>query len=107
MLVQAGASDSGIRFAAALAEVVFTDEPCLESGKRYDASPKEKARALGRKDDQVLIMPGIVPIVGGPRKKRPRSFKGYNRIRTLTFKLGPPIVGWDLSLISVRWISTH
>ncbi|MVT54759.1 NtaA/DmoA family FMN-dependent monooxygenase [Bradyrhizobium yuanmingense] len=69
VLVQAGASESGIRFAAALAEVVFTAEPSLESGKQYYATLKEKARALGRKEDQVLIMPGIVPIVGRTKEE--------------------------------------
>lgn len=64
VLVQAGTSDAGIRFAAELAEVVFTAEPSLENGKQYYATLKEKARALGRKGDQVLVMPGIVPIVG-------------------------------------------
>lgn len=64
VLVQAGASDAGIKFGAELAEVVFTAEPSLENGKQYYATLKEKARALGREDDQVAIMPGIVPIVG-------------------------------------------
>lgn len=81
VLVQAGASESGIRFAAALAEVVFTAEPCLESGKRYYATLKEKARALGRTDDQVLIMPGIVPIVG--RTKEEASAK-LQRLQSYT-----------------------
>ncbi|MCP1838590.1 FMN-dependent oxidoreductase (nitrilotriacetate monooxygenase family) [Bradyrhizobium sp. USDA 4524] len=64
VLVQAGASDAGIAFAAEVGEVVFTAEPSLENGKRYYAILKEKARSLGREDDQVLVMPGIVPIVG-------------------------------------------
>lgn len=64
VLVQAGASDAGIKFGAELAEVVFTAEPSLENGKQYYATLKEKARALGREDDQVAVMPGIVPIVG-------------------------------------------
>ncbi|WP_076867205.1 LLM class flavin-dependent oxidoreductase [Bradyrhizobium mercantei] len=64
VLVQAGASDAGISFAAEFSEVVFTAEPSLEDGIHYYRTLKEGARALGRKDDQVLIMPGIVPIVG-------------------------------------------
>jgi len=69
VLVQAGTSDAGIAFAAEVAEVVFTAEPSLENGKRYYAILKEKARALGREDDQVLVMPGIVPIVGRTRQE--------------------------------------
>lgn len=69
VLVQAGASDTGIRFAAEVGEVVFTAEPSLENGKRYYASLKDKARALGREDDQVLVMPGIIPIVGSSKQE--------------------------------------
>lgn len=64
VLVQAGASDAGMRLAAEVGEVVFTAEPFLESGKQHYAILKENARALGRENDQLLIMPGIVPIVG-------------------------------------------
>ncbi|OSI79124.1 LLM class flavin-dependent oxidoreductase [Bradyrhizobium canariense] len=69
VLVQAGASEAGIAFAAEMAEVVFTAQPFLESGKRYYATLKEKARALGRADNQVLVMPGIVPIVGKTKQE--------------------------------------
>ncbi|XSC42542.1 LLM class flavin-dependent oxidoreductase [Bradyrhizobium sp. RDT10] len=69
MLVQAGASDAGIALAAEVGEVVFTAEPFLENGKRYYATLKEKARALGREEDQVLVMPGIVPIVGRTKQE--------------------------------------
>ncbi|MCP3380220.1 LLM class flavin-dependent oxidoreductase [Bradyrhizobium sp. CCGUVB4N] len=81
VLVQAGASDAGIRFGAALAEVVFTAEPCLENGKRYYATLKAEARALGRGYDQVQIMPGIVPIVG--RTKEEASAK-LQRLQSYT-----------------------
>ncbi|WP_407151162.1 LLM class flavin-dependent oxidoreductase [Bradyrhizobium sp. ORS 86] len=67
--VQAGSSDPGIEFAAEFGEVIFTAAPFLEQGKRYYANLKEKARALGREDNQVLVMPGIVPIVGRTRRE--------------------------------------
>lgn len=81
VLIQAGASDAGIAFAAELSEVVFNAAPSLEHGKRYYATLKEKARALGREDDQVLVMPGIVPIVG--RTKQEASEK-LQRLQSLT-----------------------
>ncbi|RFB86040.1 nitrilotriacetate monooxygenase [Rhizobium leguminosarum bv. trifolii] len=64
VLVQAGASQTGMAFAAEVGEVVFTAEPSLENGKHYYAAIKDKARTLGRDEGQVLVMPGIVPIVG-------------------------------------------
>ncbi|VIO69864.1 LLM class flavin-dependent oxidoreductase [Bradyrhizobium ivorense] len=81
VLVQAGASDAGMGFAAELGEVVFTAEPSLEGGKRWYATLKEKARALGRENDQVLVMPGIVPIVG--RTKQEASEK-LQRLQSYT-----------------------
>jgi len=81
VLVQAGASDAGIRLAARVGEVVFTAEPSLENGKRFYAILKEKARALGRDDDQLLVMPGIIPIVG--RTKQEASEK-LQRLQSYT-----------------------
>ncbi|APG14901.1 nitrilotriacetate monooxygenase [Bradyrhizobium japonicum] len=81
VLVQAGASDAGIRFATEVGEVVFTAEPSLENGKRYYANLKAKVRALGRQEDQLLIMPGIVPIVG--RTKQEASEK-LQRLQSYT-----------------------
>lgn len=75
VLVQAGSSDAGIRFAAEFAEVVFTAQPSVEGGKRYYENLKEKARQLGRQDDQVLVMPGIVPIVGQTKQEASDKLK--------------------------------
>ncbi|MGY3488075.1 FMN-dependent oxidoreductase (nitrilotriacetate monooxygenase family) [Bradyrhizobium sp. USDA 4011] len=69
VLVQAGASEAGTEFAAEFGEVVFYFMPCIEHGKRYYATLKEKARTLGRKDEQLLVMPGILPIVGKTKQE--------------------------------------
>lgn len=81
VLVQAGASDAGIAFAAEIGEVVFTAEPSLENGKRHYANLKQKTRALGREDDQVLVMPGIVPIVGRTKQE---AFEKLKRLQSYT-----------------------
>ncbi|MDF0581951.1 LLM class flavin-dependent oxidoreductase [Bradyrhizobium yuanmingense] len=75
VLVQAGSSDAGIRFAAEFAEVVFTAQPSIESGKHYYANLKRQVRQLGRQDDQVLVMPGIVPIVGRTKQEASDKLK--------------------------------
>lgn len=54
VLVQAGASDTGIDFAAEVGEVIFTAEPCLEDGKQHYATLQEEAHARRRKGDQML-----------------------------------------------------
>ncbi|MCK1466101.1 LLM class flavin-dependent oxidoreductase [Bradyrhizobium sp. CW10] len=79
VLVQAGASEDGIAFASEFGEVVFTAEPSLENGKRFYADLKERARTAGREDDQLLVMPGIVPIVG---KTKQEASEKLQRLRS-------------------------
>lgn len=88
VLVQAGASDAGARFAAEVGEVIFTAEPCLENGKRYYVTLKDKARALGREDDQVLVMPGIVPIVGRTKKEAAEKLERLQSYTHIDVQIG-------------------
>ncbi|MFK4380970.1 LLM class flavin-dependent oxidoreductase [Bradyrhizobium sp. USDA 223] len=88
VLVQAGASDAGTDFAAKFAEVVFTSSPYLELGKRYYSSLKEKARALGREDDQVLVMPGIVPIVGKTKQEASEKLQKLQSYTHIDVQIG-------------------
>ncbi|MCK1516062.1 LLM class flavin-dependent oxidoreductase [Bradyrhizobium sp. 190] len=103
VLVQAGASDAGIAFAAELAEVVFTAEPSLENGKQFYATLKEKARAFGRNDDQVLVMPGIVPVVGRTKQEASEKLErlqSYTHIDVLT-GVADRVLGFVTDLRSV------
>ncbi|ODM72136.1 LLM class flavin-dependent oxidoreductase [Bradyrhizobium elkanii] len=88
VLVQAGASDAGIQFAAELAEVVFSAAPFLEHAKRHYAILKEKARALGREDDQVLVMPGIIPIVGRTKQEASEKLQRLQSYTHMDVQLG-------------------
>lgn len=88
VLIQAGASDVGIQFAAEVSEVVFTAEPSLENGKRYYAALKEKVRALGRNDDQVLLMPGIVPIVGRTKQEATEKLQRLQSYTHMDVQIG-------------------
>ncbi|MGY8678607.1 LLM class flavin-dependent oxidoreductase [Bradyrhizobium sp. UFLA05-153] len=88
VLVQAGASEAGIRFAAEFGEVVFTAEPILENGKRNYTTLKEKARALGRDDDQVLVMPGIIPIVGRTQQEASDKLQRLQSYTHLDVQIG-------------------
>lgn len=88
VLVQAGASDVGIAFAAEVGEVIFTAEPCLESGKKHYAILKERARALGRKDDQLLVMPGIVPVVGKTKQEATEKLQKLQSYTHIDVQIG-------------------
>ncbi|MFK4380962.1 LLM class flavin-dependent oxidoreductase [Bradyrhizobium sp. USDA 223] len=88
VLVQAGASDAGIRFGAELGEVIFTAEPSLEHGRQYYATLKDKVRALGREDDQVVVMPGIIPVVGNTNQEASDKLKRLQSYTHLDVQIG-------------------
>jgi FMN-dependent oxidoreductase (nitrilotriacetate monooxygenase family) len=64
LLVQAGASDAGRSFAATYAEAIFTAHQTLDNAQSFYADLKARVRAVGRDPDQVIVLPGIVPIIG-------------------------------------------
>ncbi|GHJ43641.1 monooxygenase [Catellatospora sp. TT07R-123] len=67
LLVQAGSSEDGKDFAARYAEAVFTAQQTLADGQAFYADVKARALALGRDPDQLLILPGIAPVLGATR----------------------------------------
>ncbi|MFT8585798.1 LLM class flavin-dependent oxidoreductase [Acetobacter papayae] len=64
VIFQAGASDTGRDFAARHAEAVFCGPADLEEARIYYKDLKGRARKLGRKADEPLILPGVAPIIG-------------------------------------------
>lgn len=65
LLVQAGASAAGRGFAARHAEAVFTASQTLEHAQEFYGDIKKRALGAGRDPDQVIVLPGIVPVIGG------------------------------------------
>ena len=63
VLVQAGSSDTGRRFAARHADAVFT--ACLgkEKAQEFYADLKALVAAEGRRPEDVLILPGLSPMI--------------------------------------------
>lgn len=65
VIVQAGASEAGRNLAARTAEVIFTANLTLEDAQEFYADIKGRLPKFGRSEDQLLIMPGILPVLGG------------------------------------------
>src|SRR3954463_16274818 len=63
VLVQAGSSDVGRRFAARHAEAVFTAHMAKETAQEFYADLKRLAAAEGRDPHQILILPGLSPMI--------------------------------------------
>jgi FMN-dependent oxidoreductase (nitrilotriacetate monooxygenase family) len=73
VIIQAGASGSGQRFAARWAEVIFTPFPSLEMARQggyqgYEAARHEAARA-GRDPDQMLVCKLTTPVCAATRSE--------------------------------------
>ena len=64
VLVQAGSSDTGRRFAARHAEAVFTAHLEKRTAQQFYADLKGLAVAEGRNPDHVLILPGLNAMIG-------------------------------------------
>jgi len=64
LLVQAGSSEDGKRFAARHAEAVFTAQQTLAEAQAFYADLKRRAALAGREPGGIKILPGLVPVLG-------------------------------------------
>ncbi|WP_426562675.1 LLM class flavin-dependent oxidoreductase [Angustibacter sp. McL0619] len=64
LLVQAGSSEAGREYAARFAEAVFTAQQTLQDGQEFYADLKRRLATYGRRPDELLVLPGISPVIG-------------------------------------------
>src|SRR5689334_9576227 len=72
VLVQAGSSDTGRRFAARYADAVFTAHMAKETAQEFYADLKKLAAAEGRNPAHILILPGLSPMIGSTEAEAKR-----------------------------------
>ncbi|HTT81094.1 MAG TPA: LLM class flavin-dependent oxidoreductase [Stellaceae bacterium] len=80
VLVQAGSSDTGRRFAARHAEAVFTAHMAKETAQEFYADLKRLAAEEGRRPEHVLILPGLSPMLGGTEAEAQRLAREVNEL---------------------------
>jgi FMN-dependent oxidoreductase (nitrilotriacetate monooxygenase family) len=78
VLVQAGSSDTGRRFAARHAEAVFTAHMEKATAQDFYTDLKSLVEKLGRSVDQTLILPGLSPVIGATEADAQRIFNELN-----------------------------
>jgi len=78
VFVQAGSSDTGRRFAARHAEAVFTAQMEKATAQAFYADLKALAVAEVRRPDQVLILPGLSPLIAGTEAEAQRQARELN-----------------------------
>jgi N-acetyl-S-(2-succino)cysteine monooxygenase len=69
LLVQAGSSDAGKALAAKTADVVFTAQTDIISARGFYQDIKKRRAAAGKSPDDVLILPGIFPVIGSTQSE--------------------------------------
>jgi FMN-dependent oxidoreductase (nitrilotriacetate monooxygenase family) len=80
VLVQAGSSDTGRRFAARHADAVFTAHMAKVTAQEFYTDVKRLAAAEGRRPEQVLILPGLSPMIGGTEAEARRIAREVNEL---------------------------
>lgn len=80
VLVQAGSSGVGRDLAARVADVVFTAQTLLADRISFYTDLKARAASFGRAAREVLIMPGISPIVAATEQEAKEKLRYLNSL---------------------------
>lgn len=80
VLVQAGSSDTGRRFAARHAEAIFTAHLEKATAKAFYSDLKSLVVAAGRAPQEVLILPGLSPMIAGTEAEARRMARDLNEL---------------------------
>jgi FMN-dependent oxidoreductase (nitrilotriacetate monooxygenase family) len=80
VIVQAGSSETGRRFAARHAEAVFTAQMEKATAREFYADLKRLVVEEGRVPEQVLILPGLSPVIGATEAEAQRIARELNEL---------------------------
>ncbi|MFT4149152.1 MAG: NtaA/DmoA family FMN-dependent monooxygenase [Paracoccaceae bacterium] len=72
VIFQAGQSEDSKAFGAKWADALFTGQRTIEGARKFFSDVKGLARANGRDPSQLLVMPGLFPILGGTEEEAHR-----------------------------------
>lgn len=75
VIVQAGSSEDGKELAAATAEAIFTAWTSLEEAQAFYADVKGRLTKYGRRPEELLILPGISPVIGRTQEEAEQKWK--------------------------------
>lgn len=98
VLVQAGSSEDGKEFAAQFAEAIFTAQQTLGEAQQFYTDVKARLAKYGRLPEQLLILPGICPIIGSTESEAKEREQELNELTVPEYGLNQlsNMVGVDL-----------
>jgi N-acetyl-S-(2-succino)cysteine monooxygenase len=99
VLIQAGSSGPGQALAARIADVVFSAQNDLEEALTFYKGLKAQVASYGRRSSEVLVMPGVFPVVGRTEGEARAIFAELNRNidTTQAFTVLSDRLGTDMS----------
>jgi alkanesulfonate monooxygenase SsuD/methylene tetrahydromethanopterin reductase-like flavin-dependent oxidoreductase (luciferase family) len=89
VVVQAGASEPGRELAARTAEAIFTANQTHSDAQAFYSDLKRRLPKYGRRTDELIIMPGIFPVLGGTEAEAQAN---YEFIQSLVH----PTIAWSI-----------
>jgi FMN-dependent oxidoreductase (nitrilotriacetate monooxygenase family) len=99
VILHAGTSDRSRQLAAREADVIFAGVSTIPQGVDYAADIRHRAAELGRDPDEILILPGLTPVVGATLEEARAIYDELNSLIVLDDdvrfgELGPG--GWPV-----------
>jgi alkanesulfonate monooxygenase SsuD/methylene tetrahydromethanopterin reductase-like flavin-dependent oxidoreductase (luciferase family) len=88
VLVQAGQSETGRAFAAQWAEAIFTAHGSKESAQGFYADIKGQAKSLGRRAEDIVILPGISAAIGSTEYEARQVWEELDSLTSIDVGLG-------------------
>lgn len=89
VIVQAGASEAGRELAARTAEMIFTANQTLDDARAFYSDVKGRLSRYGRSPEDLLISPGIFPVLGGTEAEAKAN---YDYLQSLIH----PSIAWNI-----------
>jgi len=103
VIVQAGASEAGRQLAAQTAEVIFASTRTIEDGRRFYQDMKARLKAVGRRPDELKVLPGaLVTVARTTQEARDKQalldslVHAESAIPNLSIRLGVDASGFEL-----------
>jgi len=75
VIFQAGGSEAGRELAAKSAEGIYTLPETIEEAQEFYKDMKSRVTKYGRSPDDLLIFPGIQPVVGGTEEEAQQKYR--------------------------------
>ncbi|ULL15284.1 FMN-dependent monooxygenase [Paenibacillus sp. H1-7] len=83
VIFQAGSSEDGKNLAAKEADAIFTGHPTLADAQKFYQDVKSRAAAFGRSPEDIVILPGISPIIGQTEEEAERKYQEIVELVTI------------------------